>query len=178
MPTEFWEKDGSLVEFHGQPVDHSLTYSTYQVERFFPVDIGMLLNYCIENGKDISLLEKSDKTSIADIALDPKYEAASIGACIRTPHGEAQMLITYHKMPDQAKDFMQVITISEGNLPTRYVHLILHTMLLYINDADGIDTFVEDDTPKHIAPEIILGMIKHYAADKQDQSKRSKANYN
>lgn len=184
MPTEFFHEENGF--------DYYLAWSTYQVLKghFQPKS---LISYLIEGRPELKVVEEGVPAQFGALLERPHYEGSIESRLIETPDGLARLIGTYHNMPEFPRDFMQFITIGSANsmvnpaalgghehpvLAARYVHLLMHNVLLVINDDERVEYFVEDDTPKHIERGIVDGMIRLYQEDMADYPRRRNARMN
>jgi hypothetical protein len=97
---------------------------------------------------------------------------------LESPHGKARLFATCHKIPGYHARFVQLITISDSVAAAKYVHFLMNGITQLINDQDGIEVFMEDDTPRHVSMDVIKDMISWYQADMIEYEKRKRAKLN
>ncbi len=175
MPTEFFEKEGEILPDYQEDYNHELIYSTYQY-----LGPGLKLDGLvgiITHRSDLIEVERG-VGSIETFADNPLYGGEINGYLLETPEGIGKLVVTYHKIPEHERDFIQAITTSEKKEVARRIHHLLHNTFLRFNDYEGFDVFLEDDTPDLVDYGIILSMIQQYEKDIQDYSKRLKSSSN
>jgi hypothetical protein len=177
MPTEFFERGGEVSREWLDAPTHELIYSTYQYLGPELILDGFV-DYLKDGRPEIKELERGEAKGLESLITSPHYEGSAVSRLLESPHGKARLIATCHKIPGYHARFVQLITISDTVAAARYVHLLMNGITQLINDQDGIEVFMEDDTPRHVTMDVIRGMIGWYQADMDDYGKRRVAKSN